>query len=326
MKSLKWDRSNDLEGIAMPYSDDKKRREGFVNEQIFVLPKELVRHYSFSKLFSNLHVTDVGFFPHADNHYVSRPRGVDQYILILCTKGKGMVVCQNRKHQLIANTLIIIPHGEPHQYYTDENNPWDIYWAHFAGGLTDEYLILKNNQPYFTDRLTINEIDNIKGRIWQMINIFRNGFSFANVVYVGEIMQLLLTEIFLQNQDREPVDQLYNQLFCRAVKFMYDHLEQKLTLNGLAARLNISVSYLNRLFKQYSSRTPMAYFTQLKMNQAVWYLQYTDDSISDVAERFGYKDVYYFSRMFKQKMGKSPRNYRRNIEELLRKGKIKPPM
>lgn len=70
----------------------------------------------------------------------------------------------------------------------------------------------------------------------------------------------------------------------------------------------------------------MAYFTQLKMNQAVWYLQYTDDSISDVAERFGYKDVYYFSRMFKQKMGKSPRNYRRNIEELLREGKIKPPM
>ena len=55
-------------------------------------------------------------------------------------------------------------------------------------------------------------------------------------------------------------------------------------------------------------------------NRAAEYLVSSDHPISEVAERFGYRDQYHFSRRFKAVMGSSPQNYR-NSFSLLRGGK-----
>ena len=60
-----------------------KIKEGFIGERSIVLP-EMIKQLSESDTFlKQLHITDIGYYPHAMYHYRERPNGVAQYILIL---------------------------------------------------------------------------------------------------------------------------------------------------------------------------------------------------------------------------------------------------
>ena len=61
-----------------------------------------------------------------------------------------------------------------------------------------------------------------------------------------------------------------------------------------------------------TSKSPIDFFIHLKMEEACRLLRLTTRRISDIANELGYKDQYYFSRLFKKKIGVSPRNYRSN--------------
>ena len=55
----------------------------------------------------------------------------------------------------------------------------------------------------------------------------------------------------------------------------------------------------------------MSHFTQLRIRQASRLLDLTDKPVKAIAVETGYRDPYYFSRVFKKTMGKSPEQYRK---------------
>ena len=54
----------------------------------------------------------------------------------------------------------------------------------------------------------------------------------------------------------------------------------------------------------------MAYFIQLKMQQACSLLAMTNLAVKEIALDVGYPDSYHFSRLFKKTIGVSPTEYR----------------
>ena len=53
----------------------------------------------------------------------------------------------------------------------------------------------------------------------------------------------------------------------------------------------------------------MDFYTRLKMKEACTLLRSTNDYIYQIAQKLGYSDPYYFSRIFKKVIGVSPREY-----------------
>ena len=53
------------------------------------------------------------------------------------------------------------------------------------------------------------------------------------------------------------------------------------------------------------------------MNHAKRYLAESDERLREIAQRVGYKDEFYFSRIFKKKVGMSPSEYARNSRRLI---------
>ncbi|WP_239456707.1 helix-turn-helix domain-containing protein [Pediococcus acidilactici] len=102
-----------------------------------------------------------------------------------------------------------------------------------------------------------------------------------------------------------------NEYITRAVKFIYDHIEEKVSLSTLTKGLDISKSYLSRIFRQTVGKSVNEFILDIKMKQASYYLQDTSLAVSQIASRLGYEDPYYFSRTFKKSIGKSPREYRK---------------
>ncbi len=93
------------------------------------------------------------------------------------------------------------------------------------------------------------------------------------------------------------------------------HLE--IDIVQMAARAGMPVRTFTRRFRSALGMTPNQYLQDLRTENARDLLKTTDLSISDVAERVGYRDTAYFARLFKSRVGLTPTEYKRMVRPKL---------
>ena len=87
-----------------------------------------------------------------------------------------------------------------------------------------------------------------------------------------------------------------------------------LTVEMIAEHICISRSRLFRAFKNTLNKSPKIYLEETRIREACVLLQMTNYSISEVADRIGYADPLYFSKVFRRMVGKSPTDFRKEPE------------
>lgn len=117
----------------------------------------------------------------------------------------------------------------------------------------------------------------------------------------------------------EALKEVQRALECRPVvteakKYLYEHFRDSETdLNLVARSIGISPAYLSRLMKQELGMSFKDFLTSLRINEAIVLMRSTSRSISEIADMVGYKSQHYFSTAFKNIMGISPSEHRKNI-------------
>ena len=92
-------------------------------------------------------------------------------------------------------------------------------------------------------------------------------------------------------------------------KYINEHLEDKLSLNEIAALYSISPSYLSALFKKNCDIGFSEYITQMKINKAKELLLKENYKVYEVSDMLGFESAFYFSKVFKKVTGYSPKEY-----------------
>jgi YesN/AraC family two-component response regulator len=83
------------------------------------------------------------------------------------------------------------------------------------------------------------------------------------------------------------------------------------SLNTIAEKFGFTNEYLSKVFKKYTGETPIKYITKIRINEAKQLLiNQPDLEIKKVGELIGYKDAFYFSRVFKSNVGIYPSDYK----------------
>lgn len=98
--------------------------------------------------------------------------------------------------------------------------------------------------------------------------------------------------------------------FSVMLEYINEHFGEDITILGLSKRFNLNPNYISQLFRKELDKTFTEYLTGLRMNQAAVLLRTTSIPINEIADQVGYKDYFYFSKMFKKIMGVPPRGYR----------------
>lgn len=88
------------------------------------------------------------------------------------------------------------------------------------------------------------------------------------------------------------------------------HINKKITVAELAARVNLSEKYFINLFKNAVGISPMQYVTQMKMNKAKQYIYENKYNVKQLADLLGYSDPYSFSRTFKKHFNVPPSRFK----------------
>lgn len=301
-----------------------KIKEGFKGERFASLPDDILQEYSHNPLIRNLYIRKIGFFPHVKYHYVQKEKGCDYGMLIYCTGGKGWYKIEEKTYEIKENQYIIIPPNVPYSFGADDSDPWTIYWIHFKGALTEQFIpkshapknILPGDYSRLQDRLDLFE---------EIYNSFSMGYTLENMIYSSMCLYQFLASFLYLDQYRSinlPTHKEYLLLSARAVHYMQENIHQNLSLEQIASYIKYSTSHFCTLFQKETGVSPINYFIRLKMQKACQYLEMTNRKINEVAALLGFEEPAYFTKMFTKMIGITPSQYRKR-ESAVHQGEIK---
>ena len=125
-------------------------------------------------------------------------------------------------------------------------------------------------------------------------------------------MVALYTELIgRMGEERDPKSSS-GQLFRKALGILHSgYPDPALNINLLAETLGVHRTTLDRLFLRELELPPGEYLTKIRLHHALSLLSCTTLPVSEVAFRTGFARPNYFSRVFREAIGKTPLEYRR---------------
>ncbi|NLG85575.1 MAG: response regulator [Firmicutes bacterium] len=103
------------------------------------------------------------------------------------------------------------------------------------------------------------------------------------------------------------------KIIQRVKEFVQNNYHRDISLADAAEAVFLNPSYLSVLFKEITGENFSTYLTKIRIEQAKRLLEDPTIKVYEVAARVGYADQAYFSRLFKQRVGVGPAEYRRRL-------------
>lgn len=112
--------------------------------------------------------------------------------------------------------------------------------------------------------------------------------------------------------ERESTDILAvnDQLVTKVIRFIWDNLDQQLTIEEIAGKFGVSRPVLDRKFKLALGRSPNTERQRKRLEKCTALLRGTNMNITDIAKYVGFPSISYFYRSFQKEFGMTPRAYR----------------
>jgi len=138
------------------------------------------------------------------------------------------------------------------------------------------------------------------------------------------LLTALLTELY-REYTREPTageaevsgTELHHyEIIMRSAARIRESPSEVLSVAQLASEAGYSVDHFSRVFLSITGLRPQDYLIKARIDRARQLLAESDLSIGEVATRVGFADIFYFSRLFRQRMGQPPSEFRRNLRRI----------
>lgn len=105
-------------------------------------------------------------------------------------------------------------------------------------------------------------------------------------------------------------------LIKEAVTSIRFTIDQPVSLNRIAHTLGVHPSYLSRTFKKELGMTLTAYINTLRIEEAKYLLDYSNEPVTEIASSVGYNDPNYFSKVFTKLEHVTPHEYRKRKKRM----------
>lgn len=283
--------------------------DGFPGQRLRVLPRPTVGQALAAPLTRRLLVTDAGHFPHAAHHGMTRPDGVPQTVVILCSAGHGQVVVDGTEHRVWPRQVVVLPADQPHSYAADPEDPWTIWWLHVTGADVPELLRatrLTADRPVSGT----HDFDEMVALVRDILGRMERDETRRNLIAAsGAAWNLLALLAAGPTEPGRPVN-AGTTAVERARAHIREHLSERVVVAELAAAAGFSPSHFAALFRRQTGCAVHRYQTQLRMAVARDLLDTTDRPVVAVATAAGYADPFYFARQFRAAHGMTASAYR----------------
>lgn len=270
----------------------------------FIVPQALVTAMMHDPLCRDLYPTAFGYYPQARGHAAERPVH-DDNLLIYCVRGRAALTAEDREWTVHGGQVVVLRQGLAHRYRADDEDPWTIYWVHFAGSRAADYLRRSDGAPF--DVVTnVGILTKVMTDFADLLDARHSTYPQAAFVHAANNLKQLVCYLAIPRPEAAEAD-----MVDRANALMLERLAFGITLDELADEVHLSKHHFVRRYRALTGTTPLARFNQLRIHRACQLLDGTPHRVSRIADQLGFDDPYYFSRLFRRVVGLSPSEYRR---------------
>ena len=230
-------------------------------------------------------------------------RIVDSYILHYVTDGKGTV----NGHTVRRGQGFLLCPSEPSFIASDRDDPWHFKWISLGG--TDAPWILNtiglNSKNIFFEFDFEDKIDALADEVLYSprgdcdINTYLQGIFYIILSYHKPVAE------------KSGMSAAKNRYVREAVEYIDSHYGEAVKIDFLASELHISRKYLCAVFGKHMGMSAKEYLLLRRTEAAARLLISTDMPVSEIAAAVGYGEYTQLSRLFKEKKGMSPLQYRK---------------
>ena len=132
------------------------------------------------------------------------------------------------------------------------------------------------------------------------------------------IRMQLLWRLLVEHLPHQPVSTTSDFTEYERIRRILSYIEQnymnQITLDDISEHIHLCESECTRLFKRHMNTTLFSFLQEYRIERSLEYLS-THESISSIAEKTGFSDSNYYSKVFSKIKGCSPREYRKNLKE-----------
>jgi AraC-like DNA-binding protein len=239
---------------------------------------------------------------------VSESRALKEFHIIYITKGQGIFETEGRSFTINPGSVLLLFPEMRHRYHPLFETGWHEYWVGFKGpffSMMIEKEILVRNRVFFEIGIN-NEIISIFN---QILDEVRTQQPLYQLKACSGILFMIAQILTCERRRKQPNH--YQNIVDKAKDLMESNLYGAINLPAISEQLGLSTSRLNEIFKTCTSMTPYQYYIHIKIRRAGNLLEQEDIPVKEAAYRMGFEDQYYFSRIFKNKTGVSPSEWKR---------------
>ncbi|ARJ50499.1 AraC family transcriptional regulator [Staphylococcus lutrae] len=252
---------------------------------------------------------------------IGTPRGGYQYevtkpaVLHIVMSGTGTLTFNQQQYLLKPGDLFLLCRGMKVHYESTLEAPWTYYWVGMSGKLVLDYL---NRTSLYTQRIIQNKdttaIRNIIDQICQRSVDYSTQNS-DDIQHMRDLYELLYQ---LHQHFPKPFQEVKNEKYANvrdAIRYINDNYMHAISIHDVAKHVNVSRSYLYKMFKKHIDQSPQHYLIHIRMYHAAKLFKETDLQSQEIAYRVGYKDALLFSRAFKKHFGVNATQYRKDMQQ-----------
>lgn len=244
------------------------------------------------------------------------------YILWLCVGGAADHQIGGRPYRQESGDLLLVPPNVPVEGSHDPSDPAHVYVLQFAAhlyGVLDVAAVfgLPVHLHPAPDRM-----EQMVGTVHEIVRELRGrqpGYVLTTNAACARLLVLIYREAVAQGVDGTYAGPLPRKRRPRTVDVerlapvfltIQARYAEPLTLADLAAVVHLHPAYFSALFRRVTGLPPRAYLTQYRLDRVRELLLSTDLPVAHIAQRAGFSDQSYLSRVFREGEGCSPTVYR----------------
>ena len=250
---------------------------------------------------------------HPEEYLFSWEKGrvLEEFQMVYLSRGQGVFECEGKKPITVKQgDMILLRPGIWHRYKPDPEVGWAESWVGFQG----EYALrlMEKFFPLQSVALHLGNDEELLRKMQYVIELMQEAPLGFRQMMAGEVVALLARVRSLTMRSDKMLSSSEEKM-DKARYYLLAHATEDIDLEALATELGLSYSRFRSLFRKQTGRSPRQYQLDIRMNRAMNLLKESQRTVSEISEILGFSAVYYFSRLFKQRVGKSPGEYRKGL-------------
>lgn len=239
-------------------------------------------------------------------------RTIPDHEFVLITGGKGVIKIEEKVFHARQGMLFYFYPCLVHSLKSSLEQPMSFYGLHFSYGhaayQNNQWHIGNGNTPLpLSSVIEVSAYPKVESLMKHIVRYWITKNTGYELICNGLFLKLfyqLMEDVVLNHVNygaRLKVQEI--------IQYIQKNSQKKFSIKELSVSVSLSPDYMATIFKSFTGLSPVKYINKCRADAAKDLLIHGGISVKDAAFRVGFKDEFYFSRVFKQLEGISPQEF-----------------